>query len=446
MWRLTSFPCPAVTALDCCHSLVSGRELSIVGVNHRTAPVAVRERLAAAQGDLARLDREMFDVPGVDEAVVLSTCNRVEVVTCCADGARSAPLVAERLFLDSGVNAEECSDYFYEYHGRDAVRHVFRVAASLDSMVVGEPQILGQIKTQFDTAVNEKAAGAILHRVFHKSFSVAKRVRNETGIAARTVSVAATGVDLARSIFESLADSTVMLIGAGDTGETAARHFRAAGVRKIMVVNRTLETAVELARSLEGTPIPLQRLDHYLPLADLVVGSAGGGELLSEQAVRAVMKKRRGGPMFFIDLAVPRNFAPAINEIDDVYLYDVDDLVSVVEDNLDERRREAVSGEMIVEGEVDRFWQWFERLDVAPTIASLRDVADRIRREELDRTLSRMSELDPEAIAKLDQMTRAIVNKLMHHPTHALRSSGDSGEDGWLVAAARRLFRLGDDG
>jgi glutamyl-tRNA reductase len=422
------------------------RELTIVGVNHRSAPVAVRERLAAAEGDLARLDRDMTDVPGVAEAVVLSTCNRVEVVTCCRDARRTSSLVAERLFLDSGLRPEDCADYFYQYHGRDAVRHVFRVAASLDSMVVGEPQILGQLKQQFETAAGEKAAGSVLHRVFHKSFSVAKRVRNETGIAARTVSVASTGVDLARSIFESLAESTVMLIGAGDTGETAARHFRSAGVAQIMVVNRTLEKAVELARSLEGTPIPLERLDQYLPLADLVVGSAGGGELLDAARVRAAMRERRGRPMFFIDLAVPRNFAPDVNELADVYLYDVDDLVSVVEDNLEERRREAVRGEMIVEGEVDRFWRWFEQLDVAPTIVQLRDAGERVRLEELERTLGRLEGLSPEAAAKIDQMTRSIVNKLLHHPTRELRLSSDSGEDDFLVAAVRRLFRLGDDG
>lgn len=421
------------------------RDLTIVGLNHRSAPVGVRERLSAAGGDLARLDRDMIEVPGVAEAVVLSTCNRVEVVACSQDGARTSPLVAERLFSDSGLKAEECADYFYEYHGRDAVRHVFRVAASLDSMVVGEPQILGQLKDQFETASSEKAAGAILHRVFHKSFSVAKRIRNETGIAARTVSVASTGVDLARSIFESLADSTVMLIGAGDTGETAARHFRSAGVKQIMVVNRTLETAVSLARDLEGTPIPLERLADYLPLADLVVGSSGGGELLNSAAVLAAMRERRGRSMFFIDLAVPRNFSPDINNLDDVYLYDVDDLVSVVEDNRDERRREAVRGEMIVEGEVDRFWQWLERLDVAPTIASLRDVGERVRKEELEKTLARIDGLDDEARAKLDQMTRAIVNKLLHHPTRELRGSGETDEDGWLVAATRRLFSLGDD-
>lgn len=421
------------------------RNLAVVGVNHRSAPLDLRERIAAAGEDLARLDRDMLGIPGVVEAVVLSTCNRVEVVACCNDVSHTSPLVAQRLFLDSGLQTTDCAPFVYHYEGREAVRHLFRVAASLDSMVVGEPQILGQLKQQYDTATAEKAAGAVLHRVFHKSFSVAKRVRNETGIAARTVSMASTAVDLAGSIFEDLERSTVMLVGAGDTGETAARHFRAAGVKQIMVVNRTLETAVEVARQLEGTPIPLERLDAYLPLADLVVGSAHGGQLLDRGRVAAVMKERRGKPMFFIDLAVPRNFAAEINDLDDVYVYDVDDLAAVVEDNLEERRREAVRGEMIVEGEVDRFWRWFEQLDVAPTIAELRDLGERVRIEELTRTLARLEHVGEDDRKRIEQMTRAIVNKVLHYPTRELRADSEADDDGWLVAAARRLFHLGGD-
>jgi glutamyl-tRNA reductase len=421
------------------------RNLAIIGVNHRSAPLDLRERIAAAGDDLARLDRDMLEVPGVVEAVVLSTCNRVEVVACCENTAQTAPLVAQRLFHDSGLHAADCNDFLYQHEGREAVRHLFRVAASLDSMVVGEPQILGQLKQQYDTATAEKAAGAVLHRVFHKSFSVAKRIRNETGIAARTVSMASTAVELAGSIFEDLTGNTVMLIGAGDTGETAARHFRGAGVTQIMVVNRTLEKAVELARELDGTPIPLERLDAYLPLADLVVGAANGGKLLDQKRVAAVMRERRGKPMFFIDLAVPRNFAADINELDDVYVYDVDDLAAVVEDNREERRREAVRGEMIVEGEVDRFWRWFEQLNVAPTIAQLRDLGEGVRIEELSRTMDRLGHLSDEDRKRIEQMTRAIVNKMLHHPTQELRADSEAEDDGWLVAATRRLFHLGGD-
>jgi glutamyl-tRNA reductase len=343
-----------------------------------------------------------------------------------------------------GVDSGAAGELVYVLRGREAVRHVFRVASSLDSMVVGEPQILGQMKQQFDVSSACDAAGPVLFRVFHKSFSVAKRVRTETGVASRSVSVAATAVDLARSIFESLEGRVVMLLGAGETGEVAARHFQAAGVGKIIVVNRTFETAVELARDLSATPVPLDRFRSYLALADLVVGSAGGGLLVTVDDVKAALRERRGTPMFFIDLAVPRNFDAGIPALDGAYLYDIDDIGAVVEDNRDERRREAVRAEAIVESEVDQFWQWFERLDVVPTIVELREYADSIRRGEVDKALARMTSVSDDDRERIHQMTRAIVNKLLHHPTQALKGEGSTVEESRLLSAVRRLFRLGD--
>lgn len=424
--------------------MVVGRELVVVGVSHHTATVETREKLAAASADAGQFLRRITDLHGVQEAVLVSTCNRVEVVACCSTEPGSADALAGFLAEMGGVSTGEAAGLVFTLRGREAVRHLFRVASSLDSMIVGEPQILGQLKQQFDLSTATDAAGPVLYRVFHKSFSVAKRVRTETGVASRSVSVAATAVDLATSIFESLQGRVVMLLGAGETGEIAARHFQSAGVGQIMVVNRTFETAVELARELSATPIPLDRFRSYLPLADLVVGSAGGGLLVKEEDVRSALSERRGNPMFFIDLAVPRNFDSGIPELDGAYLYDIDDLGAVVEDNLDERRREAVRAEAIVESEVDLFWQWFERLDVVPTIVELRDYADGIRSSEVDKALAKMTSIGEGDRERIHQMTRAIVNKLLHHPTQVLKGEGSTVEESRLLAAVRRLFRLGD--
>lgn len=422
-----------------------GRELAVVGVSHHTADVDVRELLAAAVSDVEGFLRQATELPGVQEAVLLSTCNRVEIVACCSTEAGSCEGLAQQLTSAAEQRGGASPGHVYTLAGRDAVRHVFRVASSLDSMVVGEPQILGQMKQQFERATLAEAAGPVLFRVFHKAFSVAKRVRTETGVASRSVSVAATAVDLASHIFETLEGRVVMLLGAGDTGEVAARHFLAAGVGQIIVVNRTFETAVDLARDLSATPVPLDRFHRYLSLADLVVGSAGGGQLLGAEEADAALRERRGKPMFFIDLAVPRNFDPRINELDGAYLYDIDDLGSVVEENLDERRREAVRGEAIVESEVDQFWQWFEKLDVVPTIVELREYADSIRRAEVEKALAKMPSVGDADRERIHQMTRAIVNKLLHHPTQALKGEGSSKEESKLLSAVRRLFRLGED-
>jgi glutamyl-tRNA reductase len=418
-------------------------DLYIVGLSHHTAPVEVRERLALENGAFAGLLEDIASPTGVHETVLLSTCNRVEVVTCCETDPDPLPELERRLMAHGGLHGGSFSDHIFRHRGREAVRHVFRVASSLDSMVVGEPQILGQLKEQYAASAAAHAAGPILNRVFHKSFSVAKRVRNETGVASRAVSVASVAADLAGRIFEDLSSHSVLLLGAGEIGEAAATNFQSAGVGSVMVANRTFETAVELAREFDGTPIPFERIPMYLPLADLVVGSAGGGELVDAPEVRRVMRERLNKPMFFIDLAVPRNFDPAINTIDDVYLYDVDDLTGVVEDNLGERKREAIRGEAIVEREVDRFWQWFERLDVVPTIVELRALADTIRSEELSRTLDKIEGLSEADRDRVEQMTQAIVNKLLHEPTSALTRGDSDNSDVALFSAARELFGLG---
>ncbi|MFQ5352440.1 MAG: glutamyl-tRNA reductase [Candidatus Binatia bacterium] len=419
------------------------RDLVIVGVSHRTAPVEVREKLAMANGDASQLLPILLNPSEVSEAVVLSTCNRVEVVACCREGDRAVAALRRRLFAAGGLDETMFGETAFELRGREAVRHVFRVASSLDSMVVGEPQILGQMKRQFGVCSEVDAVGPVLSRVFHKSFSVAKRVRSETGIAARAVSVASVAADLAAKIFETLTDRTVLLLGAGEIGEAAATHFVEAGATSVMVANRTFEKAVELARGFDGTPIPLDRLGMYLPLADMVVGSAGGGQLIDAAAVRAAMRERKHRPVFFIDLAVPRNFDKAINDVDAAYLYGIDDLTAVAEENLGERKREAVRGEAIVEREVDKFWQWFEKLDVAPTVTELREYAESVRVAEIEKTLGKLGPMAEPDRERIEQMTRAIINKLLHNPTTALRQDRPAEEELALISAARELFGLG---
>ncbi len=286
----------------------------------------------------------------------------------------------------------------------------------------------------------------MLHRCFHKSFSVAKRVRNETGIAEKAVSVGSAAVELARGIFDRLEDKTAMLIGAGAMGELTARQLLAHGVGSVMVVNRTYERAMDVARELGGMPVPFDRLPRYLPLADLVIGTASGEDfLLTPPLVDEAMRERRRRPMFFIDLAVPRGLDPGINAIDDVYLFDIDDLEGVIADNKGARAREAVKAETIIDAEVDAFWRWFTSLDVVPTIVALREKVEGIRRRELARGLAAVGDADPRMGEVLERVTSAIVNKILHGPLTALRRHEAQAGEAFYVDAARRLFRLGAD-
>jgi glutamyl-tRNA reductase len=420
------------------------RTIVLVGLNHRTAPVEVRERVAFSDGRLAPALRGLVALDGVAEAVIVSTCNRVEVIACGADPERLGAALPEFLAREHGLSTEALNDHLYSHVGRDAVRRLFRVGASLDSMVVGEPQILGQLKEQYSAAAAAGASGQILHRCFHRCFSVGKRVRRETGIAEKAVSVASAAVELARGIFDRFADKTAMLMGAGAMGELTIRHLTAQGVGSVLVSNRTFERAIELARGLGAMPVPWDRLQRTLPLADLVVGAASGDDfLLGPAAVEEAMRERRWRPMFLIDLAVPRAIDPAVNALDGVYLYDIDDLEGVIADNRGARARAAVQAETIIEGEVEAFWAWFESLDVVPTIVALREKLDAIRVRELERTLAALGPTDPQQRQAIERLTVAIVNKILHAPVTALRRHQADRTEAFYVEAARRLFRLG---
>ena len=419
----------------------------VIGLSHRTAPVDLRERLAFPEEGLPEVCRRLeAGVPEVREAVVVSTCNRVEIFVVAAREAEVLEPVTQFLARERALSPATLAHHRYSHRGRHAIRHLFRVASSLDSMMVGEPQILGQLKEQFRLAATGGAAKGVLRRCFERSFRVAKRVRTETGIAGKAVSVSSAAVDLARRIFDDLGDKTAMLIGAGKMSELAARHLQAHGIASVIVTNRSFDRAVELARGFGGTPVPFERFTQYLHLADVVLGSVTAtGYILGPSQLHEVLKARRRRPMFFIDLGGPRNFDPGLNDLESVYLYNIDDLAKVADEHRADREREAVRAEEIVDEEADRFWRRTTGRDVTPTIVALRGKLDGIRRAELERALAALRKLEPEERRALEAMTQAIVNKILHVPLSVLKEvaqEGDGEAADEVADLVHRLFAL----
>ncbi len=422
-------------------------DIVIVGLNHRSAPIEVRESVAIENSYVRDALAQLRAYPNIHEGVILSTCNRVEVVATAPDGA-SAFNDIRRFISEQKAQGHSAplDNHVYAYRGADAVRHLFRVAASLDSMVVGEPQILGQLKEHYDAAQQAGTVGAILHRLFHRAFSVAKRVRSETGIGGGAVSVSSVAVDLAKRIFDRFDDKTVMLIGAGKMGDLMARHLQRHGVHSLMVTNRTFEGAVALAEKIQGSPIRFDDFPRYLKIADLVIGCAAAPEVLVDAAtVERVLRERKQKAMFFIDIGDRRNFDAKINDLDNVYLYNIDDLKSVAEDNLQERSNEAAKAEEIVQEEVQSFERWLGSLEQVPTITALRRRFEDIRRAEIEKSLGGgLKDLNEQQRAALDDLTTAMINKLLHGPISQIKKkSTDDGDDPALyITTLKRLFGL----
>ena len=419
------------------------RNIVLVGLNHRTAGVDVRERFALAE----HCAPDTWAVPTADalsEALILSTCNRVELVGVGAD----AGSVREHL-LRSWAGArhaepEDLAPYLYAYTGNEAVRHLFAVASSLDSMVLGEPQILGQLKQAYRRSVESRATGVILNRLLHKAFSVAKRVRTETAVAANAVSISYAAVELARRIFGDMPTHRALLVGAGEMAELAAMHLLQAGIDEIVVVNRTRERAVELAKRFHGRAAGFEELPARIAEADIVITSTGSPEpIIRARDLRAVLRTRKNRPMFFIDIAVPRDIDPDVNGLDNVYLYDIDDLREVVEENLAGRREEAAKAEAILDEEVALFSRWLESLESQPTIVELVRRGERVAEEELARTLKRLGPLDDNQRAAITAMAHAIAHKLNHAPIMFLKEDGMAREGAPArVNLVRRVFAL----
>jgi glutamyl-tRNA reductase len=415
----------------------------VVGLSHKTASVDIREKVAFLPTRMEQPLHELTALPDITEGVIVSTCNRVEIYVTTHDVAGGMSRIKRFLADYHNVSLEMLEPHLYSYHGEAAIRHVFRVASSLDSMVVGEPQILGQIKTSYGYAAEFKSSGIILNRFLHKAFSVAKRVRTETKIASSAVSVSFAAVELAKKIFGDLSDKTVMLVGAGEMCELAAKHFLNTGVRGVMVTNRTYERAEKLAEEFDGQPIVFEELFDHLHKADIILSSTGATHfIIGAKDVEEVIRRRKRKPMFFIDIAVPRDIDPKVNDVENVYLYDMDDLQGVIATNLEQRGKEAEKAEQIIDQEIGQFFKWLSSLEVTPTIVALRTRFDEIRQAELARTLANWKDLPPDGQKRLESLTNAMMNKLLHTPTSLLKRSGQGGRTDLYVDALRQLFEL----
>ena len=414
----------------------------IIGVNHKTAPVAVREKLAFS-GDCAGPLLALMNIEGCQECCFLSTCNRVEVIFVASDPAAAAVAVRGFLFAKSGLADAEAQQYSYLYQGMDAVAHLYHVATSLDSMVVGEPQILGQLKQAYREALEQKTTGVILNRLLHKSFSVAKRVRTETNIGGSAVSISYAAVQLAKKILGNLQDKSVLLVGAGEMAELAAEHLVRQGIGRVIVANRTLERAVKLAQRFNGTAVGLAELTTQLAEVDILVSSTGATDLiLTKDQVKPLMRQRKNRPLFLIDIAVPRDLDPELNDLDNVYLYDIDDLKNVVDVNKAEREKEALRAEGIVAEEVVKFGQWLEGMELAPTITAIRQKANAIREAEVAKTMNTLKSLSEGERRSVEMLTNAIVNKLLHDPMLFLKKITPHDNPQLKLDFVRQLFGL----
>jgi glutamyl-tRNA reductase len=416
----------------------------LVGVNHKTAPVEVRERLAFTEDACARGLQSLVDGEVVREGLIVSTCNRVEIRAETASDRLSDTIERVNQFL-SGADTLPRSFFaahLYQHTDDQAIRHLFRVTSSLDSMVVGEPQVLGQVRRAYSIALEAGTAGRILNRLVHHAFRVAKRVRTETGIGANAVSISYMAVELGRKIFNSLEGHTALLIGAGEMAELSARHLQSAGVARVLLANRTEERAGRLAAELGGETVNFDELPKYLAEADIIICSTAADRfVVTEQMARDALSKRRNRPSFFIDISVPRNIDPAVGKIPNVFVFDIDDLESVISSNIREREREAERAELIVESEIMQFQQTLRVLDIGPTIGALRNKLQGIAKSELDRQRNRLGPLTPEQETAIEALLVSTVNKISHPLLSHMRRSFDA-SDADTIQAWRDIFGL----
>jgi glutamyl-tRNA reductase len=415
--------------------------LLVVGLSHKTAPLEIREALAVPRERLADALAALRSEAGLAEAMILSTCNRVEVYARGEDVAALEALAASFASFHGRALAE-LQPFLYQISGEAAVRHAFRVAASLESLVLGEPQILGQVKDAYHAAEEARSLGGGLNALRDRSLAAAKRARTETAIGHNAVSVSYVAVELARRIFGSLRDKNVLIVGAGKMTTLAAKHLVRGGARATVLGGRTFERAEELAAALGGVAVPFEGLRGELASADIVISGTGAAGTVIQRADVEAARRGRRRPLFLIDIAVPRDIDPSVRSLDGVFLYDLDDMRSVAEANLRERQKEAAGAEAIVEEEIREYLAWQKSLDVAPIVAALRQRAETIRRDELARARKRLGEISPEQEAALDAATSAIVNKLLHAPTSQLKELSRNGHAAEVMDLVRKLFGL----
>lgn len=418
----------------------------VVGLSHKTAPVEIREKLAVPESRMGEALTRLCSYQGVREGILLSTCNRVEVYAVVDEIEAGYGRIQEFLAdAHLSLSSEQLTPHLYWHQGDRAINHLFRVASSLDSMIIGESQILGQIKDAFEAGLTHKSTGIILNKVVKKAISVAKRVRTETKISEMAVSVSYAAVELAKKIFSDLSEKTVLLVGAGEMAKLAARHFIASGVRHVRVTTRNPQHGLELAERFGGTAVPFEQFREDMASADIVLVSTGAAHyLVSEDDVQRSVRQRKNRPMFLIDISVPRNIDPAVRHVDNAFLFDIDDLKARVEQNRGGRLQEAEKAERMVVDEVGVVRQWLQSLEVTPTIMALRTKADDIKRVEVEKTLGRLANLSASERELVEAMASSIVNKLIHNTMVTLKAEVNSSDGAAFVEAARRFFSLGD--
>jgi glutamyl-tRNA reductase len=415
-----------------------------IGMNHESAPVELRECLADDMSIPGRALSLMRESKSIKEGYFLSTCNRVETVYTTDEPPGAKDQIVSMMSDATGMAKDRIIPHLYQYEDLEAVRHLFRVASSLDSMVMGEPQILGQVKEAYHrAAVREKTTGVIINRLMHRAFHVAKRVRTETGIADNAVSISYAAVELAKKIFYGLEGRKVLLVGAGEMAELASRHLMGQGVDSLVVANRNFERGMRIAESFGGKPVLFEELESQLSEADIVITSTASTEyIITADTVKKNIRKRRNRPLFFIDIAVPRDVEPRVNDLENVFLYDIDDLKEVVEENSAQRKQEALIADRIIEEEVIRFGNWLKTLDVVPTIVSLKDKIKNIREAELKKSISALGDLTPSQIRSIEKLTLSLTEKIINDPILALKKvAGRSTKDNFLDVA-RKIFNL----
>jgi len=416
----------------------------VAGLNHNTAGIEVREKVAFNGSKLQEGLVELKNLPHVDEVVILSTCNRMELYAGVKDTEKASESIKTFISGFHNIDRSLLDKAIYVYDDVDAVRHIFRVASSLDSMVIGEPQILGQLKEAFEFALEKKTTGILLNKLMKKAISVAKRVRSETRIAENAVSISFAAVELAKKIFTDLSAKVFMLLGAGEMAELAAKHLMSNGVREVIVANRRYERACELAKEFSGKPVALDNFLREMVHSDIVICSTGAPNyIVVKEQMQKVMKERKQRQVFIIDISVPRNIDPKINDLDNVYLYNIDDLQGIVDANMFERKKEAEKAERIIEEEIEPFFQWLSSLDSVPTIVALREKMEKIKNDEIEKLLNRFPDLDEKQRKAIEYMASSIVNKLIHPPTIALKK--DSEDRDLIVAIIKKLYDIDDE-
>jgi len=414
-----------------------------IGLNHKTAPVELREKLAVGEDQIANILQQRIACPAIREAALLSTCNRVEMTVVTHDPDAAIAAVHEWFAEKAGMDMEEVCEHLYSHTTDHAIKHLFSVASGLDSLVLGEPQILGQVKASYEHALAAGTAGHVLHKLYQSTFTTAKRARSETGIGKQAVNISSCAVELARHIFGDLAGKTVLIMGAGEMAELAARHLKGNGCTDILVANRTLKRAQNLALEFEGHALTMEQLPDYLDAADIVLSSTGASTfVLLPDVVEAAMKKRRGKPMFLVDIAVPRDIDPRIADIDGAYLYDIDDLQQVVQGNVEHREQEAEQAGQIINEETASFLRWLKSLESVPLIRSIQQQMEIRRHEEMEKALRYMKGFDATQIEAVERFSKSLMKRYMHPTLSTLKKLPDDIEGDLLMGAATRLFDI----